>query len=249
LDNYYVYAHVNATTGVIFYIGKGKTYRAKSLHRRSERWHNYVKKYGYTIMYIEEHLTQEQSFLAEIHYIKAFGRKDLGVGELINMSDGGVGGNNNKGRKLSKEWREKIAQSGRGRVGPMRGKAMSDERKEKISNSMKGRSNFWLKGKEPSELQMKYRLDKTHVCEYCGAANNIGNHVKYHRDKCKHKNGRILKTPKVHPDTKLSLDIANAIREEYRLGGTSHMKLSLKYGVSTPVISQIIHNKAWKIAV
>lgn len=184
LNNYYIYAHINAITGTIFYIGKGKGYRAKSLHRRSERWHNYVIKYGYTIAYIEENLTQEQSFLAEIHYIKYLGRKDLGIGELINMSDGGVGGNNNKGRKLPEEWRRKISEANKRRKGEKR-KPLSEEVKNKISESMKGRSAPWLKGVKMSENQMKYRLDKSHLCEYCGSMNNIGNHTKYHGGKCK----------------------------------------------------------------
>lgn len=201
LNNYYVYAHANAITGTIFYIGKGKGLRAKSLHRRSERWHNYVNKYGYKIIYIEENLTQEQSFLAEVHYIKYIGRKDLATGELINMSDGGVGGNNNKGRVFSEEWRRKISEAGRGRIGIMRGKKHPDETKKKISEKLIGRPATWLKGKKISEEVISNRMAKRakRTCQYCGINTDIGAFAKYHGEKCK-KHPNYIKPKKILTD-------------------------------------------------
>lgn len=176
MNNYFVYAHVNATTGVIFYIGKGKGSRAKSLHRRSERWRNYVNKYGYDIIYLEENLTQEQSFAGEVDYIKAFGRKDLGTGELINMSDGGVGGNNNMGRVFSQEWINRLKEARSRHLGDhFRGKKHSEESKKKTSESMKGRSNFWLRGKTPVRKK----------CKHCGKSVDSGNYTQWHGDRCK----------------------------------------------------------------
>lgn len=185
MNDYYVYAHINPFTGHIFYIGKGKGDRCKSLHRRSERWHNYIRKYGCVIHILEDQLTQEDAFKREVYYIDKIGRKDLGKGELINMSDGGVGGNNNKGRKLSEEWRRKIGLAGRGRVGAMRGKAMPEETKNKISQSLKGRPATWLKGKNISPEQLAARMAKEKkCCEFCGHYYNGGNYAKWHGENC-----------------------------------------------------------------
>lgn len=138
-------------------------------------------------MYLEEALTQEQSFSGEVHYIKAFGRKDLGTGKLINMSDGGVGGNSNKGRKLSEEWRRKIGDAGRGRSGSMLGKKLSEETKRKISEKHKGRPATWLKGKKLSDEIISKRMANREkpTCQYCGYIGEIGNFTKYHGEKCK----------------------------------------------------------------
>lgn len=149
-NNYYIYAHSNPITGEVFYIGKGKDGRARSTHRRSVRWHNYVNKYGYKISLIENGLTQEKAFQKEIEYIKLYGRVDFKAGSLINMSDGGAGGNNNKGRKLSEEWKRKIALAGKGKIGHMRGKTWSEEHKINLSLKMKGRPALHLIGKKQS---------------------------------------------------------------------------------------------------
>lgn len=45
---------------------------------------------------------------------------------------------------------------------------------------------------------------------------------------------------------KLNLEIAELIREEYKVGDTSHTKLGLKYNVSSATIGFIINNKIWR---
>lgn len=46
---------------------------------------------------------------------------------------------------------------------------------------------------------------------------------------------------------KLTMDIADKIREEYKQGNTTHAKLGKKYGVSSTQIHNIIHNIGWKV--
>jgi hypothetical protein len=90
-NNYYIYFHINPLKNEIFYVGKGKNKRAFEKYRRSEYWLKYVKKYGYIIDIVEENLTEDEAFSKEIDYIKRIGRKDLGSGTLINLTNGGDG--------------------------------------------------------------------------------------------------------------------------------------------------------------
>lgn len=48
-------------------------------------------------------------------------------------------------------------------------------------------------------------------------------------------------------DTKLTMEIAELIRKEYREIKTTQALLAKKYGVSNGFISRIINNKAWKV--
>jgi hypothetical protein len=87
----YVYLHRRKDTGQIFYIGIGVRRRAYQKIHRNDMWHNVVNKYGYTIEIIHRNLTQEEAFDIEIKLIKKYGRRDLGLGYLVNMTDGGEG--------------------------------------------------------------------------------------------------------------------------------------------------------------
>ena len=102
---YYIYAHINAVKNEIFYIGKGSGKRAKDKCKRSIVWKNTVAKYNYIIDILEDGLTQKEAYEREIFYIAKIGRKNLGTGPLVNLTDGGEGGN---GRKMNELEREKL---------------------------------------------------------------------------------------------------------------------------------------------
>ena len=91
MNRFYIYFHINPLKNEIFYVGKGTSGRAKRKHNRSELWNNIVNKYGYIIDIVEDGLTNEEAFEREIFYIKKIGRRDLGLGTLVNMTDGGDG--------------------------------------------------------------------------------------------------------------------------------------------------------------
>lgn len=88
---FYIYAHYRNDTGEVFYIGKGEGNRHKSKQGRNPYWHNIVKAHGYTIEIIEHYESEGEAFQAELDLIAELGRKDLGKGLLVNMSDGGEG--------------------------------------------------------------------------------------------------------------------------------------------------------------
>lgn len=87
---FYVYLHYKADTNEIFYIGKGAGNRDKSVHRYRQ-WKGVVKKHGFRFERYAENLTESESFAVEIALIALYGRKDLGLGPLINHTNGGEG--------------------------------------------------------------------------------------------------------------------------------------------------------------
>lgn len=127
-----VYRHRRIDTNEIFYIGIGKNKsRAyqKSKSKRSTFWLNIVNKTDYQVEIIAEELTWEEACELEIFLINEYGRKDLGTGSLVNMSEGGekppiMLGEKNYSKTI--EGRKKISDR-------MKGRQVSDETKKKLS--------------------------------------------------------------------------------------------------------------------
>jgi len=96
---HYVYAHIRNDNGQIFYIGKGTDgkghqnfYRAKTKYRRSSFWKNIVKKAGgYTIQILAICEDDNYAIWLECALIAKLGRRNLGDGILVNLTDGGDG--------------------------------------------------------------------------------------------------------------------------------------------------------------
>ncbi len=136
---YYVYAHVNLHNNEIFYIGKGFGKRCDSNNGRSKYWHRIVNKYGYKIIMLEENLTNEESINYEIYWIKKIGRKING-GTLINMTDGGDGGDTISNHPNREVILDKISKANKGENNPnYGGKFVTEEfiKKQIESNSKK----------------------------------------------------------------------------------------------------------------
>lgn len=101
-----VYKHITKGTNQVFYIGIGKT-KKRAYNKSKDRsifWHNIAKR-GYNVEVLLENLTWEEACEKEKELISLYGRRDLGLGPLVNMTDGGDGGN---GIVESEETREKI---------------------------------------------------------------------------------------------------------------------------------------------
>ena len=87
-----VYEHYRKDTNEIFYVGIGKTTaRSKSKSNRNPHWLSIVKKYGYYIKVTYQNITWEEACEIEIKKIKEYGRRDLDLGPLVNLTDGGEG--------------------------------------------------------------------------------------------------------------------------------------------------------------
>ena len=85
---FYTYAHYNKADNKIFYIGKGKKNRYKSIHRRSVYWNGVANKYGFEPKILAYWNTEKEAFEHEKVLIACF--KDMGY-KLVNLTDGGEG--------------------------------------------------------------------------------------------------------------------------------------------------------------
>lgn len=182
----YVYQHIRLDTNEVFYIGigsdtEGKFHRANEKKGRNSFWYKIVDKTDYRVEIIIDEISWEDAQNQEISLIKYYGRYDLNEGKLVNMTDGGEGGNNpspitrkklsefNRGKKLSEEHKLKIAQSNKGKIrSPLSeehrrkiseshtGRKMSEETKRKIGNKNKGNTI----SEEQKQLLRKVNLGK-----------------------------------------------------------------------------------------
>jgi hypothetical protein len=90
----YVYRHIRKDTNEIFYVGIGDDKNHNRAYQKRNRnlfWWHIVNKTEYSIEIIEDELTWDNACEKEIEYIKKYGRRDLGLGSLVNLTDGGDG--------------------------------------------------------------------------------------------------------------------------------------------------------------
>lgn len=115
---YYVYIHYRNDNGTPFYVGRGKKYEGrldtpgeyqrayeKGINDRSDFWHRIVNKAGYTVEIFLDELTYEEAYHKEIELVKLYGRRNIGKGPLVNLTDGGEG---NEGYVTSEETKKKL---------------------------------------------------------------------------------------------------------------------------------------------
>lgn len=126
-----VYRHIRLDKNVPFYIGIGDSEkRAYNKINRTRIWKNIAKK-GYEVEILFEDLTWEQAIEKEKEFIALYGRRDLGLGPLVNLTDGGEG---TIGYRHSDEVKEKCRLISTGRK-------LTEEQKKKISEASRGENN------------------------------------------------------------------------------------------------------------
>ena len=146
MNSHYVYAHYD-TTGRVFYIGKGQRKRAFQTCNRPTNWQVVAKNGGFVVKIWANNLDADTAFQMEEDWIRLYGRKDLGAGNLVNQTNGGKGDRGRlikhseatkakmsaaaAGRKWSDEWKSKnrdsILQSGKLAVAARQRKIMCKE--------------------------------------------------------------------------------------------------------------------------
>jgi len=120
-----VYFHRHPITNDIFYVGIGSTkeraYRFGG-NKRNQFWNNYVKKHGIPIVEIVHEVeTRKEAVELELKYIKQYGRRIDGSGQLVNITIGGDGGA--LGVKRSKDTLEKMGKAHKGHTHTEQSKA------------------------------------------------------------------------------------------------------------------------------
>jgi hypothetical protein len=179
-----VYKHIREDLNEVFYIGMGENEsRAYTEYKRSVAWKNITNKTTYRVEIIFNNLKWEEACEKEKEYIKFYGRRDLGLGPLVNMTDGGEGG---LGKIISEKHKiaVSIAQKGRKRTydsinkfkQKMIGRVLSEQHKKSIGNTLLGIKrddnfkekvktarliNNGMKDKHHSE-EVKKKMSKSH---------------------------------------------------------------------------------------
>jgi len=175
-----VYRHIKPD-GTTFYIGIGVTKkRAYSKHGRNRYWKNTVNKYGYEVQILTQNISYEDAKEYEKILISYYGRKDLSLGNLVNLTDGGEGSKNineiervKKRQRLieynkikdysftqSNEYKNKMRLSCLGK----NSKKILDTQTNKIFNSLKEASEFYkINYSVLSEMINNKRKNKTNL--------------------------------------------------------------------------------------
>ena len=103
-----VYQHIRKDSNEVFYVGIGlNEERAYTKDSRNRHWKNIVNKHGYIVEITHKDILWEEACVIEKYLIQFYGRKDLGLGMLVNKTDGGDG---IPGMRHSEETRKKISQ-------------------------------------------------------------------------------------------------------------------------------------------
>jgi hypothetical protein len=165
-----VYQHRRKDNNKVFYVGIGKhEKRAFDKYRRSKLWKDFVKNHDYSIEITHKDIIWEEAASIEKYLIAFYGRRDLGLGSLINITDGGDSGilNHTKeviekmrkakvGKKLSEHHKKKISEAGKGRIVSENTKILLSVKKLQDKNPMY-KKNPWNKGK-PQTDDVKHKL-------------------------------------------------------------------------------------------
>ena len=149
---FYVYVKFRPWDGSPCYVGKGQGARAWEHEIRTINGHlrNIIKKAGGSIptVIIRDGMTEEEAFSLEIVLIKAIGRRDKGLGPLVNFTDGGEGtsaiseeirlrknaniSKSNTGKRQSPETRAKLSFIQKGKVISLETRAKMSETRKRL---------------------------------------------------------------------------------------------------------------------
>lgn len=156
-DRFYVYEHLSADSGAVFYVGKGTGQRAylTSRFHRNQHWTRHVEKHGgFNVRFVASAVPEELAFLVEMERIDQLRRQGA---KLCNQTDGGDG---TAGWVKSEEWRKKVGAA-------HRGKSISSETRKKISATLTGfrHSDEAKANMSASRLGLQNTLGRRHSAE------------------------------------------------------------------------------------
>ena len=152
----YVYRHIRLDKNEPFYIGIGsdeKYRRAYQKINRNKHWRNVVSKTDYEVEILMDGLTWEQACEKEKEFISLYGRKDLNIGTLVNLTDGGDGVLGTKSIKHTDEWKRNMSVFMKGNSYG-KGYKQTQEAKSKISEYRKNKNHT---------IETKLKMSMAHI--------------------------------------------------------------------------------------
>lgn len=164
-----------------FYVGKGQGKRAFSHLKRTDHHPvtyriQKIRKLGFEpIIELEYCDSEESAYALEHALVLEIGRKNIGTGPLLNLTDGGEGG---KGMVMSPEQRKRIAEgTSKAQKGKPNG-PMSESQKKTISKTLKASYTD----------EMRDNLKEQVTCPHCGKSGTRTAMYRWHFEKCRHSN-------------------------------------------------------------
>ena len=180
-----VYTHTRNDNGQVFYVGIGtRELRAYTKHSRSSWWGYIANKHGFTVNITHSDLIWEEACAIERYLIAFYGRRDLGEGTLVNLTDGGEGVEN-PSHRLS------------GIYHPMYGRQHKEDAKEKMKNYHRNRP----KPSEGTLLKMSLAMsgEKNPMYGKCGELSPV-----FGKPKSEEHKRKLSELKKGKPNTKMS---------------------------------------------
>jgi hypothetical protein len=148
-EKFYIYEHVRPDTGAVFYVGKGCRDRAFRASSRNEYWNRIVKKAGgFKVSFVCSDSDEEFIMFAEQERIDQL--KRLGI-SLCNVTAGGDG---LSGMVLTKEHKQKIAQT---KIGVSRPPEVVEKVRQTKTGKLTGADNPFFGKHHSEETKAKLR--------------------------------------------------------------------------------------------
>lgn len=181
---YYVYIYRDID-GRVIYVGKGKGTRAWFHLNAKSHLGNVLRKRlreGYQIEpeFLCKDVDEEFAFFIEIETIRHFGRKDLGLGTLFNLTDGGEG---SSGHIDSAETKIKRSQGQMGNTIWL-GKSHTDDTL-KLMRESRAKQVFSPETIKKLDISNKFRATVKTECPHCNLFFDAANMSRWHGIRCK----------------------------------------------------------------
>jgi hypothetical protein len=273
IRNTVLYLHTRKDDGKIFYVGIGSPDRANDFSNRGDWWKNVFHKHGAVVTVMVRSLTLQEACDLEIKMIAFYGRqipnpKNKNYGCLINLTDGGEGGNGRIWTEEQKEYhkslwtdekKEEKRLSSLGVNNPMYGKSIFDVWYEKydeviasgmVEKYLESKRGYMLENNPHNDPEVRNKISQSLTGREFSKSHrdnlSIAMTGKKHSEERK-QHQSVLSTGSKNGRSILTEDDVRYIKSHYKPYSKEFgmKQLAKMFGVSVPTIDLITRNKTW----